>query len=165
MCFRATLGIVVALFVASLTVWAVEPFNRTKLAQMDAEIDQAIAEGKLPGAVLWIEHAANRYQKAYGDRALAPESEPMTKDTIFDMASLTKVMATTPAIMLLLERELVKLDEPVFTYIPEFKANGKEAITVRHLMTHVSGLAPGLPASPPWSGWMMTVTSGVPGSA
>jgi len=150
---RASLAIVLFLAAASHSLRAAEPFDRTKLSKMDAEIDQAIAEGKLPGAVLWIEHAGNRYQKAYGDRTVLPESEPMTRDTIFDMASLTKVMATTPAIMLLLERELIKLDEPVFTYIPEFKANGKEALTVRHLMAHVSGLAPGLPASPPWSGY------------
>src|SRR2546423_394677 len=129
------------------------PFDRRKLAEIDAEIAQAIAETNLPGAVLWIEHKTNAFHKAYGNRATSPKTEPMTEGTLFDLASLTKVIATTPAIMLLMERGQVKLDEPVCTYIPEFRANGKEGITIRHLMTHVSGLAAGLPSSPPWSGY------------
>ena len=80
------------------------------------------------------------YHKAYGNRALVPAVEPMTEDTIFDAASLTKVVACTPAVMLLVERGQVKLDERVQTYIPEFKGDGKEAITVRQLMLHTSGL-------------------------
>src|SRR4051812_27787751 len=136
-----------------LSVRAAEGLDHLKLAQIDREIELAIAEQKLPGAVIWIEHGAGHYHKAYGDRALAPAAEPMTKDTIFDLASLTKVVATTPAIMLLIERGQVKLDEPAATYIPEFKANGKEQITVRHLLTHVSGLAPDVPLSSPWSGY------------
>ena len=77
----------------------------------------------------------------------------MSKDSIFDLASLTKVVATTPAMMLLVERGAVALDASVVTYIPEFKANGKETITVRQLMTHVSGLAPDVPLSSPWAGY------------
>src|SRR5437899_7886856 len=88
---------------------AAEPFDHAKLAKIDTEIEQAIAEGKLPGGVLWLEHKGNRYHKAYGDRALLPEEEPMTKDTLFDLASLTKVIATTSAIMLLVERGQIKL--------------------------------------------------------
>src|ERR1041385_1139093 len=130
-----------------------EPFDRAKLAKIDAEIELAIAAGKLPGAVLWLEHKGNRYHKAYGNRAILPEEEPMTKDTIFDLASLTKVIATTSAIMLLVERGQIKLDEPAVTYFPEFKANGKERITIRHLMTHTSGLAPDVPLTKLWSGY------------
>src|SRR5947209_1808747 len=70
--------------------------SRATLHKMDVEIEQAIDEGKLPGAVLWVEHGQSRYSKAYGDRALVPEMEEMTKDTIFDLASLTKVIAGTP---------------------------------------------------------------------
>src|SRR5204863_8914924 len=77
---------------------AAEPFDRAKLARMDAEIELAIAEGKLPGGVLWVEHKGNHYQKAYGGRAILPEEELMTKETVFDLASLTKVIAATYAI-------------------------------------------------------------------
>src|SRR5258706_46080 len=145
----------VCLCVAGLTLPGLfaAPFDRGKLVEIDAEIAQAIAETNLPGAVLWIEHNTNRFHKAYGNRATLPKTEAMTQETLFDLASLTKVIATTPAIMLLMERGQVKLDDPVYTYIPEFKANGKEGITIRHLMTHVSGLASGLPSSPPWSGY------------
>src|SRR6185503_4332867 len=75
------------LHAARCTLLAADPFDRAPLAKMDAEINQAIAEGKLPGAVLWLEHQDQRYHKAYGERALAPESEAMTKDTILDAAS------------------------------------------------------------------------------
>jgi len=146
---------VIAIILAAvlLRVHAAEPLDRLKLVAIDAEINQTIAEQKTPGAVLWIEHGNDRYWKAYGERAVAPALEPMTKDTIFDLASLTKVVATTPAIMLLIERGKVKLDEPAATYIPEFKQNGKETITVRHLLTHVSGLAPDVSLSSAWSGY------------
>ena len=142
----------VALINASC-VFAAEPFDRAKLAKIDTEIEQAIAEGKLPGGVLWLEHKGNRYHKAYGDRAVLPEEEPMTKDTVFDLASLTKVIATTSAIMLLIERGQIKLDEPAVTSFPEFKTKGKDRITIRHLLTHVSGLAPDVPLTAPWSGY------------
>ena len=84
------------------------PFDRGKLAEIDAEIAQAIADTNLPGAVLWIEHNTNRFHKAYGNRATSPKTEAMTEETLFDLASLTKVIATTPAIMLLMERGQVK---------------------------------------------------------
>src|SRR5438874_11753671 len=75
-----------------------------KLAEMDATITQAIAEKKCPGGVLWFEHRGVSYHKAYGNRALVPRVERMTEDTLFDAASLTKVIACTPAVMLLIER-------------------------------------------------------------
>src|SRR5580704_4679657 len=98
-----------------------QAFHADKLAAMDRAIETAIAAHKCPGGVLWLEHDGVAYHKAYGLRALVPKPEPMAEDTIFDMASLTKVMATTPAIMLLIERGQVELDAPVSTYIPEFK--------------------------------------------
>jgi uncharacterized protein YbbC (DUF1343 family)/CubicO group peptidase (beta-lactamase class C family) len=119
---------------------------------MDTEINQTIEEEKCPGGVLWVEHAKSKYTKAYGYRALIPEEELMTKDTIFDLASLTKVVAGTPAIMLLVERGSVKLDEPVHTYIPEFTGDGKDAVTVRHLLTHTSGLLPDIETKSDWHG-------------
>jgi uncharacterized protein YbbC (DUF1343 family)/CubicO group peptidase (beta-lactamase class C family) len=127
-------------------------FYPEKLAEMDAAIDQAIADKKCPGGVLWLEHRGVAYHKAYGNRALVPTAEPMTKDTIFDAASLTKVVACTPAVMLLVERGQVKLDEPVSTYIPEFKGDSREAITVRQLMLHISGMRGDVETKTDWHG-------------
>jgi len=124
-----------------------------KLAELDAAVESAIAEKQVPGGVLWFEHAGATYHKAFGHRAVFPTEEPMTEDTIFDAASLTKVVATTPAVMLLIERGRMKLDEPVRTYLPDFSGEGRERITVRHLLTHTSGLRPGIPSKPDWSGY------------
>jgi CubicO group peptidase (beta-lactamase class C family) len=127
-------------------------FHADKLSEMDAAINDAVAQHHCPGGVLWLEHNGDVYKKAYGFRALVPATEPMTEDTIFDAASLTKVVATTPAIMLLIERGQVKLDEPVCSYIPEFKGEGREAVTVRELMTHTSGLPEDIETKTDWHG-------------
>ncbi|HOS75418.1 MAG TPA: serine hydrolase domain-containing protein, partial [Verrucomicrobiota bacterium] len=127
-------------------------FDPGKLAEMDAAIEQAIADKKCPGGVLWLEHRGASYHKAYGRRALVPAPEPMSEDTIFDAASLTKVVACTPAVMLLVERGQVNLDATVQTYLPEFKGQGKEAITVRQLMTHTSGLRGDIETKTDWHG-------------
>ncbi|HEX3716427.1 MAG TPA: exo-beta-N-acetylmuramidase NamZ domain-containing protein [Verrucomicrobiae bacterium] len=128
------------------------PLDEAKLQQLDNAIDTAIDGGKLPGAVVWIEHGTNIYWKAYGKRSLIPTQETMTRDTIFDMASLTKVLATAPAIMILVERGRVKLDEPAHTYIPEFTGDGKENITIRQLLTHTSGLTEDISTKSKWHG-------------
>ncbi len=120
---------------------------------MDAAITSAIAEKNIPGAVLWVERQGLSYHKAFGKRALVPAAETIGEDTLFDAASLTKVIATAPAVMLLVERGRVKLDATVRTYLPEFRGEGTEAVTVRHLLTHTSGLRPGLSATPPWNGY------------
>jgi uncharacterized protein YbbC (DUF1343 family)/CubicO group peptidase (beta-lactamase class C family) len=127
-------------------------FRPEKLEQMDAAINQAIAEKKCPGGVLWLEHRGQSYHKAYGHRAVMPEEEPMTEDTIFDAASLTKVLATTPAIMLLVERGRVDLEKRAQSYIPEFEGDGKETITVEQLLTHTSGLRPDIETGGGWHG-------------
>jgi CubicO group peptidase (beta-lactamase class C family) len=77
----------------------------------------------------------------------------MTEGTLFDLASLTKVVATTTAVMQLVEQGKIRLEQPVADYWPEFKANGKDEITVRELMTHYSGLRPDLDLKPEWSGY------------
>ncbi|HVV02303.1 MAG TPA: serine hydrolase domain-containing protein, partial [Verrucomicrobiae bacterium] len=128
------------------------PFRADKLAEMDAAINQAIAEHRCPGGVLWLEHEGVIYKKAYGHRSLVPDVEPMTEDTIFDAASLTKVCACTPAAMLLIERGKIELDAPVRTYIPEFTGGGKENVTVRELMTHTSGMPPDIETKSDWHG-------------
>src|SRR5271168_2298103 len=80
---------------------ASSPLDSAKLGEIDDTIQKAIAEHRLPGAVVWVEHGGEIYWKAYGQRSLVPTLETMTRDTIFDAASLTKVLAGTPAIMLL----------------------------------------------------------------
>jgi uncharacterized protein YbbC (DUF1343 family)/CubicO group peptidase (beta-lactamase class C family) len=127
-------------------------FRPEKLAEMDSAIEEAIGDGKCPGGVLWVEHRGVSYHKAYGNRAVIPGTEPMTEDTIFDIASLTKVVACTPAVMLLVERGQIQLDDPVSTYIPEFKGDGKETITVRQLMLHLSGLRGDIETQSDWKG-------------
>src|SRR3954471_14757847 len=95
-------------------------FKTEKLAEIDALLEQGIADHRMPGAVIWIEHNGVAYHKALGQRALQPIEETMTENTIFDAASLTKVLATTPAIMLLAERGELNVDAPVQKYIEEF---------------------------------------------
>jgi uncharacterized protein YbbC (DUF1343 family)/CubicO group peptidase (beta-lactamase class C family) len=121
-------------------------------ADLDAVVNQAIREDKIPGAVVLIGHNGRIvFRKAYGNRALLPAKEPMTADTIFDIASLTKIVATTSGMMKLVEQGRVKIDDPVIAYLPEFQ-RGVSPITVRDLMTHFSGLRPDLDLEPPWSG-------------
>jgi len=120
---------------------------------MDAAISKAIAEKKLPGGVLWLERNGDVHCRAFGHRALVPAPEPMTEDTIFDAASLTKVVACAPAVMLLVERGRLSLDDPVSRHLPEFTGGGKEAVTIRHLLTHTSGLRPDISLQPDWSGY------------
>ena len=122
-------------------------------ADVDREIEHSIRDGLIPGAVVLIGHDGHVvYQKAYGSRALVPHREPMTLDTIFDIASLTKVIATTPAIMRLFEQGQIRLNDPVTRYLPEFQG-GTSEITIRNLMTHFSGLRPDLDLKPSWTGY------------
>ncbi len=116
-------------------------------------VNGAIREGTVPGAVLIVGHdGAVVYRKAYGDRALEPRRETMTLDTVFDLASLTKVIVTSTAVMQLVEKGKVRLNDPVAKYLPEFAQNGKQDITVRQLLTHYSGLAPDLDLKAAWEG-------------
>ncbi len=127
-------------------------FFSAKLAEIDAAIGDAIAQTNCPGAVLWLERLSSVHHRAYGNRAVVPTVEPMTEDTIFDAASLTKVVACTPAVMRLIEGGQVQLDAPVSRYLPEFAGEGREAVTIRHLLTHTSGLRPDIGLKPDWSG-------------
>jgi uncharacterized protein YbbC (DUF1343 family)/CubicO group peptidase (beta-lactamase class C family) len=120
---------------------------------IDDAINLAIQEGKLPGAVLVLGHHGKIvYEKAYGKRALVPLPEAMTLDTIFDCASLTKVVATTPSVMKLFEQGKFRLNDKITDYIPEFQG-GKSDITIRNLLTHFSGLQPDVPLVPAWAGY------------
>jgi uncharacterized protein YbbC (DUF1343 family) len=122
-------------------------------ADADAAIQQAIAEKKIPGAVLVVGHGGQPiYRKAYGKRSLVPAEEPMSLDTIFDIASLTKVVATTPSVMKLFEQGKIRMADKVTDYLPEFQ-DGKSDITIQQLMTHFSGLKPDVELVPAWSGY------------
>ena len=122
-------------------------------ADIDAAIEEAIADNKIPGAVCLIgQPGTTLHFKAYGQRALVPSREPMTIDTIFDAASLTKVVATTSAVMRLFEQGKVRLADKVTVYLPDFQG-GKSDITVRQLLTHFSGLRPDVDLKPEWSGY------------
>jgi len=123
------------------------------MARVDPLIENAIAAKRIPGAVLLVGRGSSVvYRKAYGQRALEPLPEPMTVDTIFDLASLTKPIATATAVMQLVEEGRVRLDDRVASYLPDFARHGKERITVRHLLTHVSGLRGDLDLDDPWVG-------------
>ncbi len=116
-----------------------------RLAAVDAVIERAIADKQIPGAVLLVGRGPDvLYQKAYGNRALVPQREAMTLDTVFDLASVTKVVATTTSVMILMEEGRIRLNDRVATFIPDFGRHGKGNITIRHLLTHVSGLRPDL---------------------
>ncbi len=127
--------------------------SSTQFANVDAAINQAIQDNQIPGAVLVIGHDGKVvYRKAYGERSLEPTREPMTIDTVFDMASITKCMVTANAVMQLVEEGKIRLNDTVAKYIPEFAKNGKQDITIRQLATHYSGLAPDLDLKQPWTG-------------
>jgi uncharacterized protein YbbC (DUF1343 family)/CubicO group peptidase (beta-lactamase class C family) len=116
-------------------------------------VEKAIAEGNIPGAVLVVGHnGVIVYRKALGNRSLEPTREAMSEDTIFDLASLTKCLATTLSVMKLVEEGRLRLNDPVGNYLPEFKQNGKGEITVRQLMTHFSGLPPDIDLKSHWQG-------------
>ena len=117
-------------------------------------VREEIHAGRLPGAVI-LAGIGGRvvYRQAFGERSVAPARTPMTVDAVFDIASLTKVVATTTAIMQLSGGGLIDVERPVAAYWRAFGANGKSAITVRQLLTHYSGLAPDLPVEPSWAGY------------
>ncbi|MBS0351460.1 MAG: beta-lactamase family protein, partial [Proteobacteria bacterium] len=121
------------------------------LANITSLIEKSIAGGYYPGAVVLVGHSGSIiYQGVFGNQQLAPQIVPLQFTSIFDLASLTKVIVTTTAVMQLIERGQLDLDQTIVSYWPEFAKNGKENVTVRALLTHTSGLQPILPAwNPP----------------
>ena len=130
---------------APLPAAAPSAFHADKLAEIDNAVQQATTTLACPGAVVWLEHGGQSHHRAYGKRARVPATEPMTEDTIFDAASLTKVVATATSVMILAERGKIELDAPVHRLLPAFRGDGRDAVTIRHLLTHSSGLRPGIP--------------------
>jgi len=134
--------IAIVLLIISLAASASEPI---------ADFTQSeIQSAHIPGAVVLIGNRTSiLYRNAFGQRA----AEPMTTDTRFDLASLTKVIATTTAIMQLIEQKKLRLDAPVARYWPAFAKNGKGLITLRQLLTHYSGMRADLNLDTKWSGY------------
>ena len=114
-----------------------------RLSRIDSVVPDSIERGETPGAVILVARKGRIvYRKAFGHRAVEPRREPMTVDTIFDLASLTKVIATATSMMILVERGQVSLADAVARYIPEFARFGKERVTIEQLLTHRAGLVP-----------------------
>jgi uncharacterized protein YbbC (DUF1343 family)/CubicO group peptidase (beta-lactamase class C family) len=112
-----------------------------RLARIDEAVNAALQQGQLPGAVVVVARQGKVvWRKAYGLRSRQPAEEPMTVDTVFDLASLTKPLATAASVMTLVEQGKLRLTDRVAQHIPDFGANGKEAITVEQLLLHISGL-------------------------
>ena len=161
---RKAIGFITILILAvqSLSAMAAPAPKKKKQAEaketanfsaVDLLVQEQINDRAITGAVLVVGHGGKIvHQKAFGLRATSPRVETMTLDTIFDLASLTKVVATTPSVMRLIQYGQVRLDEPVAHYIPDFGMNGKDAVTVRQLLTHYSGLRPDIDLNPYWVG-------------
>ncbi len=125
-----------------------------RLTRLDGVIQASIDAEEIPGAVLLVARRGKTvYRKAFGLRSKEPEVEQMTVDSIFDVASLTKVIATATSIMILVEEGRIALNEPVSDFIPNFARRGKEKVTLLHLLTHHSGLRPDLDLLPKWEGY------------
>ncbi len=116
------------------------------LSHIAPVVEAAIANGDYPGAVILMGHRGRIvYRGVFGNRRIEPTIAPMRFNTLFDIASLTKVLVTTPAIMQLVEQGKIEIDAPVAEYWPAFGQNGKSRVTVRELLTHTSGLPADLP--------------------
>ncbi len=125
-----------------------------RLKRLDEVLRTAIGEKEIPGAVVLVAREGRVvYRKAFGHRALLPNEKPMLIDTIFDVASLTKVLVTAPSIMILVEEGKLSLTDPVSKYLPRFSQYGKHRVTILQLLTHYSGLRPTLEGNPTWSGY------------
>ncbi len=129
------------------------PVEPPRFSGVEPLVEHEIAKGRAPGAVVLIGHQGRTaYIQAFGHRSLQPRMEPMTVDTVFDIASLTKVVATATAVMQLADQGRLVLDDTVGRHWPEFADNGKESITIRQLLTHTSGLRAGFNPNAPWAG-------------
>ena len=113
----------------------------SRLALIDDLVNEGLSQSKMPGAVVVVGRRGGvALRKAYGFRQTMPQQVPMTIDTVFDLASLTKPIATATSVMVLIQQGKIDVNATVATYLPDFAANGKDKITVRHLLTHVGGL-------------------------
>jgi uncharacterized protein YbbC (DUF1343 family)/CubicO group peptidase (beta-lactamase class C family) len=127
--------------------------NAEKLAQIDALVNSDIAEKKLPGAVVIVGHKGKIvYRKAFGNRSVVPTVEKMTVDTIFDVASLTKPVATATSIMILVEQGKLRLNDTIGKFILDIDDADAKRVTIQQLLTHTSGYAPDFDLKEKWTG-------------
>jgi uncharacterized protein YbbC (DUF1343 family)/CubicO group peptidase (beta-lactamase class C family) len=120
--------------------------NAGRFSVIDEIVIESIGRGRMPGAVVLVGHRGKIvYFKAFGHKQLKPAKVAMTRDTVFDMASITKPVATATSILKLVEQGKIQLRDPVAKYIPEFAANGKQTISIYQLLTHQGGLIPDNP--------------------
>jgi uncharacterized protein YbbC (DUF1343 family) len=127
--------------------------------QIDQAVERSIDDGNMAGCVVLVGRKAGIvFEKAYGYRTIEPKKEKMTIDTVFDMASLTKPVATATALMLLVERGQLNLADKAVKFFPEFGRNGKEDITIEQLLVHSSGLIPDNPLEDFENGWDSAAT-------
>jgi CubicO group peptidase (beta-lactamase class C family) len=121
-----------------------QPFGAGKTAAASALIREAVAQGKTPGLVAVAGDARlARWEQAFGNRQVKPATELATLDTVWDMASLTKPVATATSVWILVDKGRIDPDQPVSRYLPDFKGDARDKVTVRHLLTHTSGLPAG----------------------
>ena len=114
-----------------------------RLARIDALVAQGLEAGEMAGCVVCVGRQGRiAFLKAYGDRQVEPQREAMTADTVFDLASITKPVATATSIMVLVEQGRLRLQDRVAQHLPEFGQKGKETITVEDLLLHQGGLIP-----------------------
>ena len=129
---------------------AAAPLEAGALRRLRAVLEQGVAEGRMPGAVVHVERGGASWRCAVGQRALEPAGEPLDEQAVYDCASLTKVVCTATIMARLMQEGLVQPGDPVRWHLPAFA--GGHAITVGHLLTHASGLPAGLPLAEPWQG-------------
>lgn len=128
-------------------------FDSAALAAIDGSIGAVIDRHAMPGAQFHLERNGAVFARSYGALDFEPGAAPVTASTIFDVASLTKVLATAPSVLLLLvEQGKLELEAPLSRYLPECGGRGRDGMTLRHLLTHSSGFPAGLPARPAWAG-------------
>jgi CubicO group peptidase (beta-lactamase class C family) len=152
--FRSLLAIASAVVLATGCATPPAPaaaLDAAYFPAIDSAIRQGIAAHKLPGAVFHLERDGAAYEQAYGTLRYE-DATPVRADTVFDAASLSKVLATAPSVLILAEEGRIDLDARLVDYFPECANGGKDTITIRQLLTHSSGLPSGLPAKPAWHG-------------
>lgn len=126
--------------------------DHARFAEIDRAIETVISDKRMPGAVFHLERNGESYEKAYGSLTYDKNAPKVRIDTIYDAASLSKIVSTAPSVLLLAEQGKIDLEAPLIRYFPECGGKGKDGMTIRHLLTHSSGLPAGIPALPAWEG-------------
>ncbi len=150
--WRLLSGTLVLLLGACAQVPLQQPAAKAPLAEADAAIQAMIDARQMPGGQLWIEQSGHSYHRAYGLRAELPVAEPADEATLYDAASLTKVIVTATLVQRLREQGRLDIEAPLQRYLPACGGPDKAGITLRHLLTHTAGLPEGISNQQPWQG-------------